>query len=76
MLRRCVKLLEDKLSWLNGQDQYLTDVDSKVGKLREQIVQLESQLSNIQPYDPQIVSIKHEIQVCLHSINLISGSTV
>jgi hypothetical protein len=64
LINRCVKLLEDKLGWLNGQDQYLTDVDSKVDKLREEIRQVEDQLSKLQPYDPDRISVKNELQVC------------
>jgi hypothetical protein len=35
-----------------------------VDKLREEIRQVEDQLSKLQPYDPDRISVKNELQVC------------
>jgi len=63
MMCRCVKLLEDKVTWLNGQDQYLADADSQIGRLNDQIAQIEKQLQAVQPYNPDLGSIRNELEV-------------
>jgi len=63
MFFRILKLLEEKLEWLNNQGQFLAEIDQKIDGFTTQLQTLDSKIFAINPYDSEVVAMNKKLEV-------------